>query len=410
MLRFPVAVAFLFLPLFSIAKPAAVPGEYLVKVRSNSIKALGSFSRQAKAVVAEDGIYKISLPNAKAEREFLNSTKQKSSEFEYVEPNYIYSISRMTVNDPKLKSQWALSNLTSGINIDKAWDISRGSDRIIVAVIDTGIDYTHPDLVNNMWRNEAEANGVIGLDDDDNGYVDDVYGYNFVKKNGNPKDDHNHGTHCAGIIGAGTNNGLGIASPNWNVSLMGLKFLDAKGSGTSENAILAIDYAIKMKANILSNSWGGDGYSKALEAAILRAQAAGILFVAAAGNEANNNDKKPFYPAGYKVGNVISVAATNSFGSLAGFSNFGVNTVHIAAPGENILSTVAGTGYAYMSGTSMAAPLVSGVAAQVWAYASGATYAEVRAKVLNGARPVATLKNKVRTGATLDAYRALLAK
>jgi subtilisin family serine protease len=179
-------------------------------------------------------------------------------------------------------------------------------------VIDTGIDYTHPDIKDNMWVNQAEAQGQAGVDDDNNGYVDDVYGFNFVDANkptANPMDDHGHGTHCSGTIGGRGNDGTGVVGVNWNVKLMAVKFLGGDGGGTLEGAIKGIDYATKMGAKIMSNSWGGGGQSDLLKQAIERANAAGVLFVAAAGNDSSNNDELAHYPSSYKLDNVISVAA-----------------------------------------------------------------------------------------------------
>lgn len=278
---------------------------------------------------------------------------------EYIEPNWIYH-TMYTPGDEKFSQQWALKK----IQAERAWEFTLGNE-IIVAVIDTGIDYTHPDLKDQMWINEAELNGKPGVDDDGNGYVDDIYGYDFVNKDGDPKDDHNHGTHCAGIIGA-QHNSLGIAGVSTNVKLMALKFLSASGSGSAEDAILAVKYAVDHGAKVLSNSWGGGGASQAMVEAIEYAKSKGVMFVAAAGNEYSNNDSNPAYPASYKISNVISVAASDINDNKADFSNYG-ESVHIAAPGKDILSTVRG-GYASYSGTSMACPYVSGALAMLLSY------------------------------------------
>jgi thermitase len=344
-------------------------------------------------------------------------------EVEYVEPNYIYHADKIP-NDPDFSKMWGFQNrgesnqifstLTGfagavagvDINITKAWDISTGSDSVVVSVIDTGIDLTHPDLVPNLWTNEKEANGKAGVDDDGNGYVDDVHGYNFADENGTPQDGHGHGSHCAGIIGARGNDGVGIAGINWKVKLMAVKFLADDGSGTLEAAIKAINYASKMGANIMSNSWGGGSYSKALEDAIKGANKAGALFVAAAGNDGDDNDKSDHYPANYQVANVVSVAAIDSAGNLADFSNYGANKVHIAAPGVDVYSAFKDGGYTTMSGTSMATPHVSGVAALILSKEK-LTVAQLKQRLISTARKIDTLKGKVASNGLLDAYAAL---
>ncbi|MDH4468427.1 MAG: S8 family peptidase [Bacteriovoracaceae bacterium] len=245
----------------------------------------------------------------------------------------------------------------------KAWDISMGSKKIKIAIIDTGIDYNHPDLKDNIWINEAEANGIAGVDDDNNGIIDDLHGANFSVQGtptGDPLDDHNHGTHCAGTI-AGVHNDIGVAGVMAEASLVAVKFLSSGGGGSTDAAMRSIDYATKLKVNVMSNSWGGGGFSQALFDVIKQASDQGIVFVAAAGNSSLNNDAGDFYPANYKVDSLISVAATNAQDELASFSNFGAKTVHVAAPGHRILSTVIGNKYAVSSGTSMATPHVSGI-------------------------------------------------
>ena len=221
----------------------------------------------------------------------------------------------------------------------------------MVAIIDTGIDYTHPDLAANIFINTAEIPGNH-IDDDGNGFVDDVRGWDFVNRDNDPMDDHFHGTHVAGTVGAVGDNGLGVAGVNWSVRLMPLKFLDSGGSGSTADAVAAIEYATMMHVDVMSNSWGGGGFSEALRLAIENAMNAGILFVAAAGNSSSNNDLFPAYPASYDLDNIVSVASTTATDNLSNFSNFGPTTVDLAAPGSNILSTLPGSTYGLLSGST----------------------------------------------------------
>ena len=285
-------------------------------------------------------------------------------------PNYEMKISGVSTNDPLSDQLWGLSQ-SAGVNAQEGWGISDGSRDVVVAVIDTGLDYEHPDLVDNLWRNPGEIPDN-GIDDDANGVVDDIFGMNAIAgaiAPGDPFDDHGHGTHVAGTIGAAGDNRIGIVGVMPQVSLMGIKFLDAAGSGRVSDAIAAINYMVRMKEsfgiNIVAanNSWGGGGYSGALESAIARAHDAGIIFVAAAGNDGLDIDFFPSFPAAYEVPNVVSVAALDSEGNLASFSNFGSEGVDLAAPGVSIMSTLPGGTYGSYSGTSMAAPHVTGLVA-----------------------------------------------
>jgi len=286
---------------------------------------------------------------------------QNNPNVEYAELNYIVTID-FTADDPFYHSQWSLQT----IDAPEAWDISTGSSQIVVAVVDTGVDYSHRDLQPNMWVNEAELNGIKGQDDDRNGYVDDIYGYNFIYNNSDPADDHGHGTHCAGIIAAAGNNALDIAGICWSAKIMALKFLGLRGEGTTADVVLALHYAVENGADIISNSWGNNNESNVLRDAIDYAHSQGVILVAAAGND---NSDSPHYPAGYE--HVISVAATDTDDNKWALSNYG-DWVDIAAPGVDILSlraegTFQGVSHnpstAVLSGTSMAAPHIAGACA-----------------------------------------------
>lgn len=246
------------------------------------------------------------------------------------------------------------------LRLPEAWQIAQGSREIVVAVIDTGVEVDHPDLRRNLWFNERELAGSPSSDDDSNGFVDDIFGFDFTRNRGSGLDDHKHGTHVAGIIGAEMN-GLGTIGVSPNVRIMPLKFLDADGVGDTQGAVRAFDYAIERGAHIISNSWGGGGFSQLLNEAIQRAVSRGILVVAAAGNESRDTGAYAAYPANYD--NVISVASTDEADALSPFSNYGSRSVTLAAPGSRIYSSVPGGGYAYLSGTSMATPQVSGALA-----------------------------------------------
>jgi serine protease len=306
-----------------------------------------------------------------------------------VEPNYRIQLAAVP-NDPMFSSQWALANNQTGADIRAlaAWDINTNASNITVAVIDTGIDYKHSDLAANMWRNSREIPNN-GLDDDGNGYIDDVFGYDFANNDSDPMDDHGHGTHVAGIIGAVANNGRGIAGVAWNVRLMAVKFLSSNGTGTVADAVRAIDYAVQMGARIINASWGGAGYSSILAQAINRAENAGVLFVTAAGNNGTNNDQTPTYPASFPNTNILAVAASDRNDNLATFSNFGPSTVHLAAPGVGILSTLPNDGYASWSGTSMAAPPRKRCRCFVMGHASGLEFSAGQGSSIEDGGPLA---------------------
>ncbi len=319
-------------------------------------------------------------------------------------------------NDPMFNDQWALNNLgqsggkqNADISALKAWQKTTGSSKVVIAVLDSGVDYTHQDLVSNIW---FRPDNIPQYTDSELGTFNDEHGFNLTDNVSDPMDDNGHGTHCAGIIGAEGNNDEGIAGINWNVQIMPLKFLGKGGFGTTKDAIEAINYAIDRKQKgvnirVISASWGSTQYSKALEDTIRAAGEAGILFVAAAGNDGTSNDKRPHYPSNYDLPNVISVAATDKNDQLASFSNFGVKTVHIAAPGREILSTWLGDQYREASGTSMATPYVSGVAGLILAAEPDLTVAKLRERLLKSVDKIESLNGKIESGGRLNAAKAL---
>jgi subtilisin family serine protease len=354
---------------------------------------------------------------------------QADPRVEYAEPNYLYKTSATSPNDPLFPEQWGLKSSCllcppvafpwaegGEINLQRAWDLTTGNDDIVVAVIDTGIDLSHPDLAPNAWVNPAELAGN-GQDDDGNGYVDDINGWNFANDDNlvyRDADADLHGTHVAGTIGAIGNNEIGVAGVAWQVKLMSLKFIGKKGTGPTSSAIKAIEYAIDQKkrginVRAINASWGGAGDSRALREAIIRAGEAGILFVCSAGNEEADVDYVPSYPVAYSkdVSTLISAAATTPGGQLAYFSNYGHRTVSVGAPGWQILSTQAGGGYLNLTGTSMAAPHVTGVAALLSAKEPSLTPAEIKHRILATAFPRTAFASRSVSAGQVSAYNAL---
>ncbi len=335
---------------------------------------------------------------------------EKNNAVEYAELDYIYKIS--STNDPKFIDQWALENsgqsagiLDADINAEKMWQIEQGSKEIVLGIIDTGFDYTHPDLVDNIWTNPLEIPNNQ-KDDDNNGYKDDVYGINAILNNGNPMDDNIHGTHVAGIIGARGNNGVGVSGVAQKISMVACKFLSASGSGGTSDAIECLEYFGKLKThptnpvNIVAtnNSWGGGPSSKSMKDAIKAHDDLGILFIAAAGNEGQNNDIKPSYPASYDVNNIITVASTDRKDILSSFSNYGKKTVHVAAPGSKILSTVLNHGYGELSGTSMASPQVAGLVGVIASKYPSYNYTQIKNLVMSSGQIIDSTKNTTISG------------
>ena len=403
----------------------AVDGEVIVGYRSGT----GRIERERAEFQSDaDEVEPIGRRGARRMRSRLLSTEallqalRANPDVEFVEPNYIVSVGAVP-NEPWFVFLWGLLNsgqLINGTNgipgadisAPQAWDVSTGSRATVVGVIDSGIDYSHPDLAANIWTAPRDFTVVIsGVQIT---CAAGTHGFNAINNTCNPMDDHSHGTHVAGTIGAVGNNGFGIAGVNWTASMMGLKFLGSSGSGSTSDAIKSIEFAMQAKAvlgadanvRILSNSWGGGGFSQALKNQVDAANTADMLFVAAAGNSASNNDTTPFYPSSFASDNLVSVAATTNRDQLASFSNWGLNSVDLGAPGQTILSTVPGNNYAYFSGTSMAAPHVSGAAALVLAVCQRST-AELKSMLLTSVDPIAALSGITATGGRLNVNEAL---
>ena len=352
--------------------------------------------------------------------------------FEYIEPDYIITLDDVqkpssatessekitpqatTPNDPGYSQLWGLNNTgqsagTADADIDapEAWDIQKGNPNLVIGVIDTGVDYNHPDLVGNIWTNPGEIAGD-GIDNDNNGYIDDTRGWDFAYNDNNPMDGHGHGTHVSGTIAGKGNNGVGVTGVAWNAKIMPLKMFDDTGSGGyTSNAILAINYATAKGVKLTNNSWGGGGYSQALSDAINTAGQQGALFIASAGNATQNTDVTPSYPASYNLSNIISVASTTRTDGLSYFSNYGATTVDLGAPGSDIYSAWPNSSYNTISGTSMASPHVTGAAALLWSQNPTWTAQQVKNKLMQTTDPISALSGKTVTGGRLNINNAL---
>jgi serine protease len=363
----------------------------------------------------------IALPENLSAEEAL-ALYQKDPNVLYAEPNYIYEHMATTPNDARFGELFGLNNTgqsgglaDADIDAPEAWDLTQGSDQVVVAVIDTGVDFNHPDLNANIFVNLSEQNGTPGVDDDANGFIDDIHGVNTINGTGNPFDDNNHGTHVSGTIAGAGNNSVGVVGVNWRAKIIACKFLSAAGSGTLADAIECLDYLLEMKTravnpvNIIAsnNSWGGGGFSQALLDAIRAHNSAGMLFVAAAGNSNTNNDVTPNFPSNYDSPNVIAVLASNRLDQKASFSSFGARTVHVGAPGQDILSTTPNNTFSVFSGTSMATPHVAGLVALLKAHNPARTPQQIKNLVLTGGDVTPATDTEVLTGRRINAFGSL---
>ncbi len=394
--------------------PPYVPGEIIVRFRDG----LGAAERQIiladLGAVATNALPGIGADHVRIVEQDVSpaiARYRSNPDVMYIEPNFLLHADRVP-NDPFFSNLWGMRNTgqtggTPGADIraTQAWEVSTGGSNVLVAIIDTGVDYNHPDLAANIFINPGEIPGNQ-VDDDHNGFVDDVRGWDFINRDNDPMDDIDHGTHVAGTVGALGDNGVGVVGVSWQVRLLPIKFLGPQGGSTAD-AILSVDYATLMGADIINASWGGAGFSEALRQSILRAEAAGITFVAAAGNDGRNTDFSPHYPSSYDVPGLVSVAATDANDVLASFSNYGVVSVDLAAPGVGVLSTVPNGSYSVFNGTSMATPHVAGALALVYARNPGITPLTAKSLILNTVTQLPSLAGRVLTGGRLDAFLAI---
>lgn len=360
-----------------------------------------SLSRREAIIEAASGTPDLSLRGLPVNRVRprgslqLSTLKQRllaNSDVRYVESDYLITASK-TPNDPLFATQYGLGNAADAdIDASEAWESKTKCAK--VAVLDSGVDIDHPDLASNLWTNSKETEGN-GKDDDDNGYVDDYYGVDVRTGRGSGVDQNGHGTHVAGTIAAVANNGVGVSGVCWTGNVMSVKFMSANGSGATSDAVEGIEYAVKKGAKIINASFGSSSKSSALQDAVNYAQDNGVLIVAAAGNDGKDIDNSPVYPASYADSNILTVAASTSGDQLAAFSNYGDTSVDVAAAGENILSTYMGDSYRVLSGTSMAAPMIAGMAGILRAKNKEASYSQLRAGLRKKVNKPSGLKDKV---------------
>lgn len=446
----------LFIGNYLVAQTEAyVPNELLVKFKAGVASAQAESTVQSMNAYVMDNfenleIQQWTLPNDVSvdgqsfttnnvtDMEALAAYMVENNEnIEFAEPNYYMTAAPTTYtpNDPNFTLLWGLNNTgqtggTADVDIDalEAWAMTTGNSSIVVGVLDSGIDWAHPDLIDNIWQNEGEdtdGDGVLvqnengewvmdpddmnGIDDDGNGYTDDLIGYDFADEDNNPYDENDHGTHVAGTIAASGNNGLGVVGVSHQVKIMALRFLNSDGVGVVSDAIKGLNYSMGKGVYMTNNSWGGTGMSESLRLAIEQAAEANQLFIAAAGNNGLDNDVIPNYPSSFDSDNIIAVAAINANNELAGFSNYGATSVDVAAPGVAIFSTLPDNSYGGANGTSMACPHVSGAAVLLWSQDLNASYTKVKEAILNSTDAAGSLSDVVATSGRLNVYQALMA-
>ena len=395
----------------TVASRRYAPGELVVKYRPGTSPTTRTEVRQDLGATVEStsvvkGRELLDLPSGVSVQNALEAANSLP-EVLYAEPNYAIS-NAASPNDPMFPDTWSLGlesadGVRSGIDTPRVWNLTTGSAGVTVAVVDSGVDGSHPDLAANMWNNPGETPGN-GADDDGNGYIDDARGWDFVQNDGDPNDELGHGTQVAGIIGARGNNASGVAGVSWEVRLMSLRVLDAAGSGWTSDVADAFAYAGRMGADVVNASLSGTDFSQAMLDAI--ASSPNTLFVVAAGNSSVNVDVSPAYPCTFPLANVICVAATSERDELSAYSNYGAAAVDLAAPGDRILSTYPGGAYFEGWGTSFAAPHVAGVAGLLKARHPEAGAAVLKNAILADADGLAALAGRTASSSRLSAAGA----
>ncbi len=424
-------VLFVFV-IYATSSPAALyrPGEVIVVLKkSEAERGKASVVKAAEAIsgVRIKRLRNLGMLVVRADPDRITTNEligffEGDPAVESVEPNYIIHKAAVIPDDKYFPDQWGLHNTGQSVNgaqgtedadmdMPEAWGISRCSSDVVVAVLDTGVDYTHPDIKQNIWQNSAEV--LDGKDNDGNGYIDDTMGWDFVNNDNDPMDDDTdgHGTHVSGIIAARGNNQNGIAGVCWYLKILPLKVLDSSGNGVISDVLEAIDYAIDKGVRVINASYVGNTPSQDEYNAIKKAGDAGILFVVASGNNLSNGvdiDTDPVYPAAYDLPNIITVAASDMDDNIAWFSNYGQQSVDVSAPGVNIISLYPGGGYQFLSGTSMATPFVTGLAALIWSIDQRFSYSQVKSIILNTADIISSQKGLTLTAGRVNAYRALV--
>lgn len=432
-------------------------GQVLIKMKANKTKAQKtSLKSEMQAISLKTfssigvELWDVSANSKNGSINHIIAQYRNHPDIEYIEPNYVYELSlgkdsedntrtnktQSGTLDPLYNNQWYLDNYgqnggTSDVDINapEAWNIISESPTVKVGVMDTGIDWAHIDLVNNIWQNldeDADGDGQVlvyqngewifdpgdenGIDDDGNGYIDDFIGWDFMNDDNNPYDGNSHGTHVAGIIGAGANNGEGIAGVSWNIQLIGLKMITDDNQTNCSSVIEAIEYMDTMNIPISNNSWAFycENETHSIFDAIENAKFNGHLFVAAAGNSAGDNDADdPIHPASYPLDNIISVANIGNTGHLSNFSNYGASSVDIAAPGELIWSAIPNNDYALKHGTSQSAPQVTAACALLWQLYPDYTYLQIKDRLINTATTSNELNGKCVSNGRLNLYAML---
>ncbi len=401
--------------------PETVPGEFIVKIKGqfgdqHTSKVFKHMRGRAKSHHSMPGmnIHHIKM-TGRSSRKVLMDELRLDPSVEYVEPNYVIHLSQTSETEAQILSGEQTQIMSSGgsatysqdsapVKVAQSWSSATSPNSVIVAVLDTGLDYNHYVMTSTsgVWTNSSEIPSN-GIDDDGNGFIDDVHGWNFASSTNNPMDDNGHGTHVSGIVLGIGQNILAATLSTSKIKIMPLKFMDSSGTGTTAAAVSAIYYAIANGAKVINNSWGGSGYAQSLNDALTYAYNHGLFIASAAGNYASNDDSSPLYPANLSIPSQLSVAATDNYDVLASFSSYGRSTVHVAAPGVSILSLYPGNSFAYLSGTSMAAPFVAGLAAQVLREAPQLTGYQVRQIITQSVDVVSGLANYVSTSGRVNA-------